>query len=143
MLTRQSAHLKTFRGSPGTLGNSFRESLTGFWESGTQYPASGKILDNNINSISVFFSDIRDYIKYIEKSVATKEPRYMLRVSRGLNSIRNRINPIVLRRLLQGYIQAQVQVAIKDELLGFLDEVLRNCFSVRNKTCIATCLGAT
>ena len=79
---------------------------------------------NKLRTFTVLsFSDIRDYIKYIEKSVATKEPRYMLRVSRGLNSIRNRINPIVLRRLLQGYIQAQVQVAIKDELLGFLDEV--------------------
>lgn len=66
--------------------------------------------------------DIREYIKYIEKSVATKEPRYMLRVARGLNGIRNRINPTVLRRLLQGYIQAQVQAAIKDELLAFLDE---------------------
>ena len=69
------------------------------------------------------FADIREYIKYIEKSVATKEPRYMLRVARGLNGIRNRINPTVLRRLLQGYIQAQVQVAVKDELLAFLDEV--------------------
>ena len=47
----------------------------------------------------------------------------MLRVARGLNGIRNRINPTVLRRLLQGYIQAQVQAAVKDELLGFLDEV--------------------
>ena len=35
---------QTFWGSLETLGISFRESLTGFGESGTQYPASGKTL---------------------------------------------------------------------------------------------------
>ncbi|WAR05497.1 PSMD3-like protein [Mya arenaria] len=66
--------------------------------------------------------DIRDYIKNIEKSVATKEPRFMLRVSRGINSVRHRLNNNILRKLLQAYLQAQTQLPVRDELLLYLDE---------------------
>ncbi|XP_045208073.1 26S proteasome non-ATPase regulatory subunit 3-like [Mercenaria mercenaria] len=66
--------------------------------------------------------DVRDYVKYIEKSVSTKEPRFMSRVARGISSVRHRLNNNVLRRLLQGYIQAQAQAGIRDDLLAFLDE---------------------
>lgn len=47
----------------------------------------------------------------------------MSRVARGINSVRHRLNSNILRRLLQGYIQAQSQSAVRDELLSFLDEV--------------------
>ena len=47
----------------------------------------------------------------------------MSRVTRGISSVRHRINNNVLRRLLQGYIQSPSQVAVRDELLSFLDEV--------------------
>lgn len=70
--------------------------------------------------------DIRDYVKYIEKSVSTKEPRYMARVTRGINSVRGRLNSSVLRRLLQGYIQAQAQSGVRDDLLAFLDEPMES-----------------
>lgn len=66
--------------------------------------------------------DVRDYVKYIEKSVSTKEPRYMSRVARGISSVRHRLNSNVLRRLLQGYIQSQAQLAIREDLMSYLDE---------------------
>lgn len=68
-------------------------------------------------------SDVKDYVKYIEKAVSTKEPRFMSRVARGINSVRHRLNSNILRRLLQGYIQAQSQTGLRDDLLAFLDEV--------------------
>lgn len=66
--------------------------------------------------------DVRDFVKYIEKAVATKEPRFMSRVARGISSVRHRLSNNVLRRLLQGYIQSQAQAGVRDELLAFLDE---------------------
>ncbi|KAK3579272.1 hypothetical protein CHS0354_033350 [Potamilus streckersoni] len=66
--------------------------------------------------------DIKEYIKYIEKSVVTKEPRYMSRVIRGLRPVRAKLNTNVLRKLLKGYMTAQVQQ--RDELTEFLAEPL-------------------
>ncbi|XP_052252752.1 26S proteasome non-ATPase regulatory subunit 3-like [Dreissena polymorpha] len=66
--------------------------------------------------------DIRDYVKYIEKSVTTKEPRFMLRVARGISGVRHRLNSNILRRLLQGYMQSPSQLAVKEDLLTFLGE---------------------
>lgn len=68
-------------------------------------------------------SDIKEYVKYIEKAVSTKEPRFMSRVARGINSIRHRLNQNILRRLLQGYIQAPSQSGVREDLMAFLDEV--------------------
>lgn len=62
--------------------------------------------------------DIREHVRHIEKAVATKEPRYVSRVIRGLVSIRRRLNPVVLRKLLQGYLNSNV--ALKEELLEFV-----------------------
>lgn len=70
--------------------------------------------------------DVRDYVKYIEKSVSTKEPRFMARVSRGIGAVRHRLNTNVLRRLLQGYIQSQAQLAVREDLMSFLDGPVAN-----------------
>ena len=60
-------------------------------------------------------------MKHIEKSVHTKEPRFMSRALRALITVRRKLNPNVLRRLLQGYfLNATVP---KDALLAFIDEV--------------------
>jgi len=69
------------------------------------------------------FPDVKEFVKNIEKAVSTKEPRFMSRVARGINSIRHRLNSNILRRLLQGYIQAQSQIGVRDDLLSFLEEV--------------------
>ncbi|VDO09380.1 unnamed protein product [Rodentolepis nana] len=53
--------------------------------------------------------DIRDQIRYIEKSVATKELHFMTRVLRGLNTIRRKLNSNVLRGLVHTYFVPQSQ----------------------------------
>lgn len=67
------------------------------------------------------FSDIREHVRHVEKAVATKEPRYMSRVIRGLVTVRRRLNQTILRKLLHGYLVSQT--TIRDELTQFLDEV--------------------
>ncbi|KAL5011013.1 hypothetical protein ScPMuIL_013318 [Solemya velum] len=64
--------------------------------------------------------DVREHIRYIEKAVATKEPRYMFRVIRGLVSIRRKLNQNVLHKLLHGYMN--VQAAQRDVLTAFLEQ---------------------
>lgn len=59
------------------------------------------LIENKTNYYSlVFFSDIREQLKQIEKSVLTKEPRFIFRVLRSLPNTRRRLNPIVLRRII-------------------------------------------
>lgn len=78
-----------------------------------------------ICSLFPLFPDVREHIRYIEKAVATKEPRYMFRVIRGLVSIRRKLNQNVLHKLLHGYMN--VQAAQRDVLTAFLEQVkLRN-----------------
>ncbi|KAM7540639.1 hypothetical protein Aperf_G00000025206 [Anoplocephala perfoliata] len=53
--------------------------------------------------------DIRDQIRYIEKSVATKELHFITRVLRGIVPIRRKINSNVLRGLVHTYFAPQSQ----------------------------------
>lgn len=48
----------------------------------------------------VFFLDIREQLRQIEKSVITKEPRFVFRVLRSLPNTRRRLNPTVLKRII-------------------------------------------
>ena len=63
--------------------------------------------------------DIRENIKHIEKSVSTKEPRFLLRALRSLVTIRKRLNANVLRRLVNAYAQSSQ----KEALLKLIPEV--------------------
>ncbi|RTG91243.1 26S proteasome regulatory subunit N3, partial [Schistosoma bovis] len=70
--------------------------------------ASDKLMDgspseNLKDADELLLEDIRDQIRYIEKSVMTKEIYYMTRVVRGLSGVRRRLNCNVLRGLMQGY----------------------------------------
>jgi len=68
-----------------------------------------------------YSADIREHVKHIEKSVMTKEPRFMSRALRALVTLRRRLNNNVLRKTIMGYFpSAQVP---KDGLLAFLAEV--------------------
>nr|CAH0100267.1 unnamed protein product [Daphnia galeata] len=44
--------------------------------------------------------DIREQLRQVEKSVITKEPRFVFRVLRSLPNTRRRLNPAVLRRII-------------------------------------------
>ena len=73
------------------------------------------------NIIVLYFSDIKEHVKHIEKSVSTKEPRFMSRALRALVTLRKKLNQNVLRTAIQGYFP---NVSIpKDGLLDFLEEV--------------------
>jgi 26S proteasome regulatory subunit N3 len=60
-------------------------------------------------------------VKHIEKAVSTKEPRYMIRVIRGLVSLRRKLNHTILRKAINGYSPAVSPQ--KEAYLSFLDEV--------------------
>lgn len=64
--------------------------------------------------------DIKDHARHIEKSVLSKEPRFISRVLRTLVSTRKRLNARVLRTVITGfYTHSATQ---KDVLLKFIDE---------------------
>lgn len=67
--------------------------------------------------------DIRDQIRYIEKSVATKELHFMTRVLRGINTIRRKLNSNVLRGLVHTYFAPQSQQW--NYFMEFLPEVIK------------------
>ena len=72
-------------------------------------------------SCVLFVSDIKEYIKYIEKAVSTREARFMSRALRALVTLRKKLNQNVLRTAIQGYFP---NVSIpKDGMLDFLEEV--------------------
>lgn len=76
---------------------------------------------NCIIDLGFCFSDIKEYVRQIEKSVLSKEPRYMSRVMRSLVNVRRRLNQTILRKLFQGYMITQA--VQRDELIAFLDQV--------------------
>lgn len=67
-----------------------------------------------------FLDDLKEHAKLVEKYVALKEPRFMLRVLRSLVSTRKRLNAKVLRKLLVGYYTHAA--ACREELLAFVEE---------------------
>jgi len=65
----------------------------------------------------VSFEDMKDQLKQIEKSVLTKEPRYLSRVLRSLLNTRKKLNEKILLKLLTSYAQSATKVS----LLEFFD----------------------
>lgn len=68
----------------------------------------------------VTLEDIRDQAKQIEKSVSSKEPRYVARVLRSLPATRRRLNALVLKRLLHTAYTHSVHE--RDQLMRFVDQ---------------------
>jgi len=83
-------------------------------EKGEETPEDAKDAD------LLTLEDIREQIRHIEKSVSTKEPRFMSRALRALVSIRRKLNHNVLLKSINAfYSTASVR---KEPLFGFLDE---------------------
>ncbi|CAG0894497.1 unnamed protein product [Darwinula stevensoni] len=64
--------------------------------------------------------DVREHVRLIEKSVVSKEPRFMLRVLRCLATTRQKLNAVVLRRLVIGFYTHSNKE--RDALLQFIEE---------------------
>jgi len=68
----------------------------------------------------VTIQDLREQARQIEKTVLTKEPRFTLRVLRSLPNTRRKLNPTVLRGLINSlYASAHAE---RDALLEFVEE---------------------
>ena len=64
---------------------------------------------------------MKEQVRTIEKAVNAKEPRYILRVLRGLASTRKRLNEDVIRRLILFYYGSLSNE--REILLGFAQSV--------------------
>ena len=53
--------------------------------------------------INVLPTEIKEQVKYIEKSVSAKEPRFLSRVLRSIPATRKKLTHPILRRLICGY----------------------------------------
>ena len=62
--------------------------------------------------------DIKEQVRSIEKAVNAKEPRFILRVLRGLATTRKRLSENVIRRLVQFYYGSNSSE--REVLLGFI-----------------------
>lgn len=77
---------------------------------------SEKVLDLD----SLTLEDLKEHARQIEKSVSSKEPRFVLRVFRSLAATRKRINSRVMRKLINGFYTHSASQ--RDSLLAFIDE---------------------
>ena len=66
----------------------------------------------------VFFAEIRENCRLIERSILTKEQRFVMRVLRNLFVLRKQVTPLLLRRVVVGYYTHSTEA--KDQLLGFV-----------------------
>jgi len=67
------------------------------------------------------YEDVKEQLRYIEKTVSSKEPRFMTRAVRALAQIRKKVNARVLRKLLHNVYLSQPANAEKEEYLAYLD----------------------
>ncbi|XP_013773672.2 26S proteasome non-ATPase regulatory subunit 3-like [Limulus polyphemus] len=64
--------------------------------------------------------DLKEHARHIEKSVSSKEPRFIFRVLRALVTTRKKLNSKVLRKIICGFYTHSVEQ--RDSLLTFVDE---------------------
>jgi 26S proteasome regulatory subunit N3 len=85
-------------------------------------------------------TEIREHAKQIDKAVASKEPRFILRVLRSLPNTRRKLNPNVLRALAS---QLYPVGAEREGILAFLEELPSGSSEpevVRSRTAVKTLL---
>lgn len=82
--------------------------------------------------------DIKEQIKLLERSVSSKEPRFMLRVLRSLPATRQKVAKAgVLRRLISYYFGRTENIAERDVLLAFLDQPMDDGTEKSDKRAVA------
>jgi 26S proteasome regulatory subunit N3 len=85
-------------------------------------------------------TEIREHAKQIDKAVASKEPRFILRVLRSLPNTRRKLNPNVLRALASQLYPAGAE---REGILAFLEELPSGSVEpevVRSRTAVKTLL---
>lgn len=64
--------------------------------------------------------EIREHCRMIERTVVSKEPRFLVRVLRVLFSLKKKLSPAILRRVVHGFYTHSA--AARDELLAFIPD---------------------
>lgn len=71
------------------------------------------------SDLTTVLQEIREHVKQIDKAVASKEPRFILRVLRSLPNTRRKLNPVLLRALATQIYPAGSE---RDAILLFVEE---------------------
>ena len=71
---------------------------------------------------SLTIEELREQARQIEKSVSSKEPRFVLRVLRSLATTRKKLNSKVMRKVINGFYTQTNSNNQKESLLAFIDE---------------------
>ncbi|KAF8782416.1 26S proteasome non-ATPase regulatory subunit like protein [Argiope bruennichi] len=87
-------------------------------EDGENTSEKEKIPKADVEALSL--ADIKEHLMFIEKSVSSKEPRFILRVVRSLVSVRKRLSAKILRKVVTHFYVHSTQQ--RDTLLNFIDE---------------------
>ncbi|MCL4134321.1 UNVERIFIED_CONTAM: hypothetical protein GTU68_029957, partial [Idotea baltica] len=66
--------------------------------------------------------DLKDQVRLVERSVTTKESRFVLRVLRSLPSTRRKLTPTVLRKIINMYYSRPENKTDKETILQFIEE---------------------
>ena len=69
-------------------------------------------------SLPLFVLDIRENCRLIERTVISKETRFVIRVMRGLFNMKKEITPQLLRRIVNGYYTHSKEA--KEKLMEFI-----------------------
>lgn len=77
-----------------------------------------------INLNFLHFPEVRDHCRLIERTVISKEPRFILRVLRGLFSLRKDLSGPILKRLIVGYYTHSTEA--KEALLKMIPDEVSN-----------------
>ncbi|XP_074652756.1 26S proteasome non-ATPase regulatory subunit 3-like [Tubulanus polymorphus] len=77
--------------------------------------------ESKVDTELLTIEDVKEHVKHIEKTVSTKEPRFVTRALRGLASLRKKLNHTILRKCINGYLPSSSS-AQKEVLLSYLDE---------------------
>lgn len=72
---------------------------------------------------TVIFEEMKDHLKLVERSVSSKEPRFLLRVLRSLPATRKKLSdPRVLRRVVNHVYSRPENRSDRDNLLSYIEE---------------------
>ncbi|KAL7637683.1 UNVERIFIED_CONTAM: hypothetical protein RMT77_011292 [Armadillidium vulgare] len=78
--------------------------------------------------------DLKDQIRLVERSVTTKESRFVLRVLRSLPSTRKKLTANILRKIINMYYSRPENKQDKEQILQFIEEPMETDGAAPEKT---------
>ncbi|KAB7497536.1 putative 26S proteasome non-ATPase regulatory subunit 3 [Armadillidium nasatum] len=78
--------------------------------------------------------DLKDQIRLVERSVTTKESRFVLRVLRSLPSTRKKLTANILRKIISMYYSRPENKQDKEQILQFIEEPMETDGTAPEKT---------